>query len=79
MKIYKVKHVPTGRFLTGSNYTPLSKGKKEPVGKIWNYFKDAEKYVKWICCGYRNTGVKIEDLLIVEYDTYPVGTYLVKP
>ena len=67
--IFKVRHKPSGRFLTGSNYpsNALRLKGKPPVGKIWNFYKDALAHCEWHKSNFHEGKIDREDLEIVEY------------
>lgn len=68
--IFKVRHKPSGRFLTGSNYPSqaLRLTGKAPVGKIWNFYTDARKYSRWVTrTPFSKDHLDPNDLEIVEY------------
>lgn len=69
--IFKVRHKPSGRFLSGSNTTrntnALRLTGKPPVGRIWNSYKDALAYCEWHKPLFHEGGISREDLEIVEY------------
>jgi hypothetical protein len=45
--VYKVRHIPSGRFLNGNNsIDALRLTGKPPVGKNWNKYSDALEYSK---------------------------------
>jgi len=47
--VYKVRHKPTGRWVTGKYWNPISPGsKKPPIGKIWNFYRDAKAHADYI-------------------------------
>ena len=74
--IFKVRHKPSGRFLTGSNYpsNALRLTGKPPVGKIWNFYKDALAYCEWWKPAFHEGEIDQEDLEIVEYRLEEVST-----
>jgi hypothetical protein len=46
--IYKVRHIPSGRFLNGNNsFDALRLTGKPPIGKVWHSYAAAYKHAKF--------------------------------
>jgi len=47
--VYKVRHKPTGRWVTGKYWNPINPGsKKPPIGKTWNDKRCAQAHLDYI-------------------------------
>lgn len=66
MKCYKIRHIPTGRFVAGNTWTTNS------LGKIWNKLSHVLSHIK----SYRQDNPSYKDgkYELVEYEMKEIGS-----